>query len=281
VITPENLYDKAKACADFIKSKHKTTPEIAIILGTGLGGLAREIEVETSLPYSDLPDFPLSTVEGHSGRLLLGKLSGKPVVAMQGRFHNYEGYDGIQITYPVRVMKMLGAKTLVASNAAGGLNPTYRKGDLMIIADHINLLGFNPLHGKNDERFGPRFPDMSAPYAPELVELAQKMALERGIRVQTGVYVSVGGPNLETRAEYRMLRGIGADCVGMSTVPEVIVARHMGMPVFAMSCVTDMCLPDALEEAKIEDIIAVASAAEPKLTQLLAAMVGQLGGAAK
>lgn len=277
MITPQDVYDKAKACADFIQSRHKTAPEVAIILGTGLGGLAKEIEVETSLPYSDLPDFPLSTVEGHSGRLLLGKLSGRPVVAMQGRFHFYEGYDGIQITYPVRVMKLLGAKTLVASNAAGGLNPTYRKGDLMIIADHINLLGCNPLMGKNDERFGPRFPDMSAPYDTKLVELGQRLALQKGIRVQTGVYVSVAGPNLETRAEYRMLRAIGADCVGMSTVPEVIAARHMGMPVFAMSCVTDMCLPDALEEAKIEDIIAVAGKAEPKLTQLLAAMVGELG----
>jgi purine-nucleoside phosphorylase len=278
VITPENLHDKAKACADFIRGKHKTAPEVAIILGTGLGGLAREIEVETTLPYNELPDFPLSTVEGHSGRLLLGTLAGKPVVAMQGRFHYYEGYNGIQITYPVRVMKMLGAKTLIGSNAAGGLNPNYRKGDLMIISDHINLLGFNPLIGKNDERLGPRFPDMSAPYCPELLDLGQRLALELGIRAQTGVYVSVAGPNLETRAEYRMLRAMGADCVGMSTVPEVIVARHMGMPVFAVSCVTDMCLPDHLEEAKLEDILAVAGEAEPRLTKLLKGLVGKLGG---
>jgi purine-nucleoside phosphorylase len=274
VITPENLYDRATACADAIRAKHKTVPEAAIILGTGLGGLAREIEVEHSIPYSDLPDFPLSTVESHTGRLLLGKLSGRPVVAMQGRFHYYEGYEPVQITFPVRVLKMLGAKTLYVSNAAGGLNPQYRKGDLMVISDHINLLGFNPLIGKNDERFGPRFPDMSAPYALDMVERAQALALQHGIRVQTGVYVSVAGPNLETRAEYRMLRAIGADCVGMSTVPEVIVARHMGMRVFAVSCVTDMCLPDALEEAKLEDILKVAGEAEPRLTKLLALMVG-------
>ena len=276
MITPENLYDKAKACADAIRKKHATAPEVAIILGTGLGGLAREIEVETSIPYNELPDFPLSTVEGHSGRLLLGKLSGKPVVAMQGRFHSYEGYEGIQITFPVRVMKLLGAKTLVASNAAGGMNPQYRKGDVMIISDHINMLGFNPLRGKNDERFGARFPDMSAPYDPGLVELGQVTARELKLRVQTGVYVSVSGPNLETRAEYRMLRAMGADCVGMSTVPEVIIARHMLMPVFAASVVTDMCLPDHLEEAKLEDILAVASEAEPRLTKLLAAMVGKM-----
>lgn len=276
MLTPENLYDKAKAAADAIRKKHATAPEVAIILGTGLGGLAREIEVETAIPYNELPDFPLSTVEGHSGRLLLGKLAGRPVVAMQGRFHNYEGYNGIEITFPVRVMKLLGAKTLVASNAAGGMNPQYRKGDVMIISDHINLLGFNPLIGKNDERFGPRFPDMSAPYDPKLVELGQDTARELGIRVQTGVYVSVAGPNLETRAEYRMLRLIGADCVGMSTVPEVIVARHMGMPVFAASVVTDMCLPDHLEEAKLEDILKVAGEAEPRLTKLLATMVAKL-----
>lgn len=252
MITPETLYDKAKACADLIRSRHATVPETAIILGTGLGGLAREIQVETSFPYSDLPDFPLSTVEGHSGRLLLGTLAGRPVVAMQGRFHNYEGYDGAEITFPVRVMKLLGARTLVASNAAGGLNPQYRKGDVMIISDHINLLGFNPLIGKNDERFGPRFPDMSAPYEPALVELGQTIARELSIRSQIGVYVAVAGPNLETRAEYRMLRAIGANCVGMSTGLEVIAARHMIMAMFAASVVTDMCLPDALEEAKLE-----------------------------
>lgn len=277
MITPENLYEKAQAAADAIRKKHSTAPEVAIILGTGLGGLAREIEVETSIPYHELPEFPLSTVEGHSGRLLLGKLSGRPVVAMQGRFHAYEGYQGIEITFPVRVMKLLGAKTLVASNAAGGMNPQYRKGDVMIISDHINLQGFNPLIGKNDERFGARFPDMCAPYDPALVELGQVTARELGMRVQTGVYVSVAGPCLETRAEYRMLRAIGADCVGMSTVPEVIVARHMLMPVFAASVVTDMCLPDHLEEAKLEDILAVAGEAEPRLTKLLSAMVAKLG----
>lgn len=276
MITPENLYEKAKAAADAIRAKHGTAPDVGIILGTGLGGLAREIEVKTSIPYSDLPGFPLSTVEGHSGRLLLGTLSGRNVVAMQGRFHSYEGYDGIEITFPVRVMKLLGARSLVASNAAGGMNPTYRKGDVMIISDHINMLGFNPLRGKNDDRFGPRFPDMSAPYDPKLVELGQDTARELKMRVQTGVYIAVAGPCLETRAEYRMLRGMGADCVGMSTVPEVIVARHMGMPCFAASVVTDMCLPDHLEEAKLEDILAVAGEAEPRLTKLLSTMVGKL-----
>jgi purine-nucleoside phosphorylase len=277
VITPETLYDLAAARAAMARRRRAAPPEVAIILGTGLGGLAREIDVEQSIPYSDLPDFPLSTVESHTGRLLLGRLSGRPVVAMQGRFHYYEGYSPAQITYPVRVMKLLGARTLLASNAAGGLNPGYRKGDLMILADHINLLGVNPLMGKNDDRFGPRFPDMSQPYSVRLVETAQSLALGAGLRVQTGVYVAVGGPNLETRAEYRMLRAIGADCVGMSTVPEVIVGRHMGMECFAVSCVTDMCLPDALEEAKLEDILAVAADAEPRLTRLLALVVANVG----
>ena len=276
MITPENLYDKSTACAAFIAKQVKAVPEVAIILGTGLGGLAREMDVEKALEYKDLPDFPLSTVEGHSGRLLVGRLSGRPVVAMQGRFHYYEGYSPVQLTYPVRVMKLLGARTLVASNACGGLNPLFRKGDLMIQTDHINLLGINPLIGKNDERFGPRFPDMSAPYSPRLVERAQAIALANGIRIQSGIYVAMPGPCLETRAEYRMLRWIGADVVGMSTVPEIIVGRHMGMDCFAISCVTDMCLPDALEEAKLEHILAVAAEAEPRLTKLLTLLIGSL-----
>lgn len=276
-LSGENLYEKAHGCADLIAKQVRTRPAVAIILGTGLGGLAKEIDVERSFDYSSLPDFPLSTVESHHGRLLVGRLAGCPVVAMQGRFHYYEGYSPVQITFPVRVMKLLGASTLVASNAAGGMNPSYRKGDLMVISDHINLLGMNPLIGKNDERLGPRFPDMSAAYSPRLVNMAQRIALENSLRIQTGVYVAVAGPNLETRAEYRMLRLIGADCVGMSTVPEVIVGRHMGMECFAVSVVTDLCLPDALEEARIEEILAVAGEAEPRLTRLLGLLVGQLG----
>ncbi len=273
MLTPETQYDCAQACADVIRKKCALKPSLAIILGTGLGGLAREIEVEAEFPYSDLPDFPVSTVESHHGRLLLGTLSGKPIVAMQGRFHLYEGYSPLQISFPVRVMKLLGAQTLICSNACGGVNPLYRQGDLMIVLDHINWQGMNPLIGMNDERFGARFPDMSEPYSRELIAKADEVALRLGIPVQHGVYLALQGPNLETRAEYRMIRGFGADVVGMSTVPEVIVARHMKMKTFAVSVVTDMCLPDALEEAELSKIIATATKAEPKLTQLLAELV--------
>jgi purine-nucleoside phosphorylase len=259
-----------------IRGRTAATPEVAVILGTGLGGLAERIEVETSIPYAEIPHFPLSTVETHSGRLLLGRLGGRPVVAMHGRFHLYEGYTAQQVSFPVRVMRALGAATLVVSNACGGMNPFWTPGDLVLIADHINLLGDNPLIGPNDDALGPRFPDMSSPYAPELQALAVEVALERRITLRRGVYVAVPGPNLETRAEYRMLRHLGADVVGMSTVPEVIVAVHGGMRVIGISIITDACLPDALEPADIGKIIAIARAAEPKLTELVEGVVARM-----
>ena len=268
-----SLYDRVQAAAEVVRGKSALVPEIGIILGTGLGGLAREIVVEAEVPYGEIPGFPLSTVETHAGRLLLGRLGGRPVVAMQGRFHRYEGYDLQQVTFPVRVLHALGARMLIVSNACGGMNPLWGPGDLVLLSDHINLLGDNPLVGPNDERLGPRFPDMSAPYDPGLRALARKAALELGIPLREGVYVAVPGPNLETRAEYRMLRAIGADVVGMSTVPEVIVAGHQGMRTIGISIITDQCLPDALEPADIGRIIATAGRAEPHLTRLIAALV--------
>jgi purine-nucleoside phosphorylase len=244
-------------------------PEVAIVLGTGLGALGEAIAVSTSIDYADVPGFPLSTVESHHGRLLVGTLGGKRVVAMQGRFHRYEGYSLQQVTFPVRVLQGLGARTLVVSNACGGMRPDWRAGDVMLIADHINFLGDSPLIGRNDDSLGPRFPDMSAPYDENLRAQARAVAAERGITLREGVYVAVAGPNLETRAEYRMLRAIGADVVGMSTVPEVIVANHGGMRVLGFSIITDMCLPDSLEPATLEAILAVARGAEPNLTTLV------------
>jgi purine-nucleoside phosphorylase len=270
------LRDRVLGAADAVSARTKLRPEVAIVLGTGLGGLAREIAVEAEIPYGDIPGFPLSTVEAHAGKLLAGRLAGRPVMAMQGRFHRYEGYDLQQVTFPVRVLHALGARTLVVSNACGGMNPLWGPGDLMLLSDHINLLGDNPLTGPNDDRLGPRFPDMSAPYDPELRALARAAALELGIVLREGVYVAVPGPNLETRAEYRMLRAIGADVVGMSTVPEVIVAVHQGMRVVGVSIITDQCLPDALEPADIGRIIATASRAEPKLTRLVTTLLERL-----
>jgi purine-nucleoside phosphorylase len=251
-------------------------PEASLILGTGLGGLAKEIDCQAEISYGDIPGFPVSTVESHAGRLLLGTLGGKRVVAMQGRFHRYEGYSMQQITFPVRVMRALGADTLVVSNACGGMNPLWSAGDLMLIADQINLLGDNPLIGPNDESLGPRFPDMSAPFDPELRELARSVARELKIVLREGVYVAVTGPNLETPAEYRFLRGIGADVVGMSTVPEVIVAVHGGMHVLGVSIITDECFPDALEPADVERIIATAQKAEPDLTRLVTGVLERM-----
>jgi purine-nucleoside phosphorylase len=259
-----------------VRARTKFVPDVAIILGTGLGELADDVAVETQMPYGEIPGFPLSTVESHAGRLLLGTLSGQRVVALQGRFHHYEGYTLQQIAFPVRVLKALGAKTLVVSNACGGMHPLWSPGDLMLIADHINLLGDNPLVGPNDDALGPRFPDLSEPYDAELRALARAVALERGIPLREGVYVAVAGPNLETRAEYRMLRTLGADVVGMSTVPEVITARHMDMRVLGVSIITDQCLPDALEPASVERIIAVARAAEPRLTMLIRGVLERL-----
>lgn len=247
----------------------QAAPDYAVILGTGLGRLAEEIEVEAVLPYTDIPHFPLSTVETHSGKLILGVLAGRRVAVMQGRFHRYEGYSLRQVTFPVRVLRQLGAHTLIVSNVSGGMNPLWKPGDLVVIDDHINLLGDNPLAGPNLDELGPRFPDMSEPYDRGLIGLAESAAIELGIALRRGVYVAVSGPNLETRAEYRMLRTIGADVVGMSTVPEVIVARHMGMRVLGMSIITDACLPDALEPADIDVIIRTANEAEPRLTALI------------
>lgn len=248
-------------------------PEIGIILGTGLGALVNEIEIQHKLMYSNIPNFPISTLEFHSGRLIFGILEGKKVVAMQGRLHYYEGYDMQQITFPVRVMKMLGITKIFVSNASGSLNPDFKTGDLMIIEDHINLIGDNPLIGPNDETLGPRFPDMSEPYSHELIARAEQVALEEKIRLNKGTFVAVAGPNLETRAEYRFLRTIGADAVGMSTVPEVIVARHMDMKVFGISIITDECFPDALAVADIAGIIAAAGTAEPKMTAIISGVV--------
>jgi purine-nucleoside phosphorylase len=271
-----SLFDEVQAAASVVRGRSALVPEVGIILGTGLGGLARQIAVEAEVPYERIPGFPLSTVETHAGKLLLGRLAGRPVVAMQGRFHRYEGYDLRQVTFPVRVLHALGARTLVVSNACGGMNPLWGPGDLVLLSDHINLLGDNPLVGPNDERLGPRFPDMSAPYDPELRALARALALELGIVLREGVYVAVAGPNLETRAEYRMLRTLGADVVGMSTVPEVIVAGHQGMRTVGISIITDQCLPDALEPADIGKIIETAGRAEPQLTRLITALVERL-----
>jgi purine-nucleoside phosphorylase len=268
-----SLYDRVAAAADVIRKRTGLRPEVAIVLGTGLGALTREIEVDAEIPYDRIPGFPLSTVESHSGRLLVGRLAGRPVAAMQGRFHRYEGYDLQQVTFAVRVLHALGAETLVVSNACGGMHPLWAPGDLVVLSDHINLLGDNPLVGPNDDRLGPRFPDMSAPYDPSLRALARAAALELGIVLREGVYVAVPGPNLETRAEYRMLRAIGADVVGMSTVPEVIVAVHEGMRVIGISIITDQCLPDALEPADIGRIIETANRAEPQLTRLVTTVV--------
>lgn len=251
-------------------------PEIGIILGTGLGGLVSEIEVEYQLMYANIPNIPISTLEFHSGKLIFGTLSGKKVVAMQGRLHYYEGYDMKQITFPVRVLKALGISTLLVSNASGAINPNYKKGDLMVIEDHINLQPFNPLIGSNYEELGPRFPDMSQPYSKKLIEAALTIAQQNNITCHKGVYVAVTGPNLETRAEYRYLRIIGADAVGMSTVPEVIVANHSGLPVFAISVLTDECNPDTLQPVSVEEIIKVAMAAEPKMTLILKELIKTL-----
>jgi purine-nucleoside phosphorylase len=270
------LYDDIQRAADAVRAHAAPAPAVGIILGTGLGGLAGEIAVAAAVPYESIPGFPLSTVESHAGRLLLGQLGGKPVVAMQGRFHRYEGYSLAQVTFPVRVLHALGASTLIVSNACGGMQPLWAPGDLVLLADHINLLGDNPLVGPNDERLGPRFPDLSAAYDPGLRALAREVALELRITLREGTYVAVAGPNLETRAEYRMLRAIGADVVGMSTVPEVIVANHEGMRVLGISIITDQCLPDALEPADITRIIDTARRAEPSLTQLIQRVVERM-----
>ena len=270
------LREQIHEAVGFIRTKTDSKPSIGIILGTGLGGLAKEIKKEVAIDYSKIPHFPLSTVESHHGRLLFGTLAGKKVVAMQGRFHMYEGYTLKQVTFPVRVMKFLGVENLLISNAGGALNSLFRKGDVMIMSDHINMLGDNPLIGPNDDTLGPRFPDMSEPYSKELIAIAEQAASDLKIRVQKGVYVAMQGPNLETRAEYRFLRTIGADAVGMSTVPEDIVAVHMSMKVMGMSILTDECFPDTLKPVTLEEVIAVANKAEPKMTAIMKEVVKRM-----
>lgn len=272
----EEFQSKRNEALDHIKKQTGFKPEFLIILGTGLGRLAEEINIEASIPYGDIPHFPVSTVESHEGRLLFGMLSGKKVVAMQGRFHYYEGYSMQQIVFPVRVIHALGVKTMLVSNACGGMNPHYRRGDIMCITDHINLLGDNPLIGPNDDSLGVRFPDMSAPYSPKLIELAEEVALDNRIKMHQGVYIAVPGPMLETRAEYRFLRQIGADVVGMSTVPEVIAAVHMGMENLGISVITDECFPDALKPVVLEDVFEAADMAEPKLTSVMKGVLEKL-----
>lgn len=276
LIPPATYQKHVEDARAFIAQQLSSAPRVGIILGTGLGKLADEITVNQTLDYRDIPHFPVSTVESHSGKLLLGTLADVPVVAMQGRFHLYEGYSAQQVTFPVRVLAQLGVEALVISNAAGGLNPLYRRGDLMLLTDHINLQGSNPLEGPNIDAWGPRFPDMSEPYDVDLRALAEAQALEHGIKLQQGVYVAVTGPNLETKAEYRFLRAIGADVVGMSTVPEVIVARHMDLRCMAISVITDECFPDALEPVSLADVLEAARLAEPSLTALMKAVVTQL-----
>ncbi len=270
------LRARIEEAKEFLRNRTDVRPQVGIILGTGLGGLGNEIKAETNIPYEEIPHFPVSTLETHAGELLFGSLGERKVVAMKGRFHYYEGHSMTEIGLPVRVMKQLGVETLLISNAAGGMNPLFEAGDLMIIEDHINLLGDNPLIGENDDGLGPRFPDMSEPYSRDLIQLAEEVALRERIPVRKGVYVAVAGPNLETRAEYRFLRGIGADAVGMSTVPEVIVAVHSGLRVFAVSVITDSCLPDALEPIDIQAIIRTAREAEPNLTNLMKKVVERL-----
>jgi purine-nucleoside phosphorylase len=270
-----DLFDKIEEAVAFIRTKWTETPKAGIILGTGLGPLVEKIEIAVSIDYGDIPNFPKSTALSHKGRLVCGTLNGLPVVAMEGRIHMYEGYPLKEITLPIRVMKAMGAELLVCSNAVGGLNPYYQKGDIMLIEDQINLMGDNPLIGINDDRLGPRFPDMCEPYCHQLIDRALRIARAEDIVAHKGVLVAVAGPNLETRAEYRFLRMIGSDVVGMSTIPEVIVAVHAGMRVVGFSVVTDMCLADALEPADANEIVKVANEAEPKLTKLVMGVLAE------
>ncbi|HBY57739.1 MAG TPA: purine-nucleoside phosphorylase [Candidatus Atribacteria bacterium] len=271
-----DLKAKIAESVEYIDQKTKIRPKIAIILGTGLGRLAEDIEEKEIIPYSDIPNFPVSTVKSHSGNLVLGKLGNKEVVAMQGRFHYYEGYSLQEVTFPVRVMKKLGADTIIISNAAGGMNRFFKRGDLMLITDHINLFGNNPLIGPNDEELGPRFPDMSEAYNRQLIELALKVAVKEKIKLHQGIYVGLTGPTLETPAEYRFLIKIGADAVGMSTVPEVIVANHMGMKVLGISCITDLAIDGVIVKTSVEEILEAASKAEPIMTKLVKKVIEKI-----
>lgn len=270
------VWEQIQETVRSIRLQIPDSPRIGVILGTGLGGLGEKIDAARPIPYEQIPHFPRSTVEGHKGQLVFGKIAGKPVAVMEGRFHFYEGYSLDQVTYPVRVMRALGAEILIASNAAGGMNPAFAAGDLMVIQDHINLMGVNPLIGPNDERLGTRFPDLSGPYDEKLIRLAEQIGKAAGFRMHRGVYVAISGPNLETRAEYRFLRVIGGDAVGMSTVPEVLVAIHGGMRVLAVSCITDLCIPETLKPTSLEEILRVAKQVEPKLTHLVLKLIEQL-----
>ncbi len=274
--TVEEFRTKRDEALSFIQGETDMRPNYLIILGTGLGHLADEIDVRHTISYADIPHFPVSTVESHAGRLLFGELGGKEIVAMQGRFHYYEGYTMQEIVFPIRVLKANGTDTLIVSNACGGMNPNYKRGDIMLINDHINMLGDNPLIGPNDDELGPRFPDMSEPYTERLIDIAENVALEKAIKMHQGVYLALSGPTLETKAEYRYLRLIGADVVGMSTVPEVIAAVHMSMEVLGISVITDECLPDALEPVNIEDVLEAAGMAEPKMTQVIIGVLEKL-----
>lgn len=267
------MLEKIKEAVAYLSNQTQVVPEIGIILGTGLGGLVNEIEVLEEVSYDKIPHFPVSTVESHSGKLIFGKLGGKQVVAMQGRFHYYEGYDLQQVTFPVRVMNLLGIKQLIVSNASGGVNPDFQVGEVMIINDHIDFFPSNPLVGKNIDELGPRFPDMSEPYDPNMINIALAIAKDKGFRVSTGVYLGLTGPSLETPAEYRMVRVMGADAVGMSTVPEIIVARHMEIPCFAISIITDLGVPGKIKKVSVEDVIAVASKQEPIMTEIIKELV--------
>lgn len=274
--TVKEFRDKRDHALGFIQKQTDARPEYLIILGTGLGHLGKKIDIQDTVSYADIPHFPVSTVESHAGRLIFGMLSGKKVVAMQGRFHYYEGYTMQQIAFPVRVLHALSTGTLIVSNACGGMHPDYRSGDIMLISDHINMLGDNPLIGPNDNTLGPRFPDMSEPYTERLQQVAEQVALDNAVKMHKGVYLALSGPTMETRAEYRFLRMIGADVVGMSTVPEVIAAVHMGMEVMGISAITDECLPDALEPISIEKVLEAAEIAEPKMTKVIMGVLDRL-----
>jgi purine-nucleoside phosphorylase len=268
--------EKIIEAVDFIKSKYKTKPAVGVVLGSGLGNFTAEINVEFEVPYGHIPHFPVSTVEGHSGKLIFGELSGKKVVAMAGRFHYYEGYTTQEVVFPIRVLKFLGIETLLISNAAGGTNTTFQVGDLMIIKDHISMLTLNPLLGKNDESFGPRFPDMSEPYKKYLAKIVKEIAAENNIELKEGIYVGVTGPSFETRAEYKMLGMLGGDAVGMSTVQEVIAAVHVGLPVFAMSVITDIGIRKEENKITHEEVLKAAEDAQPKLTLLFKELIARL-----
>jgi len=274
--TGPRLRAEIDAAVSSLRARTAMVPEVAIILGSGLGALSRSITADATVPYKEIPHFPESTVESHAGELCFGRLAGKLVVAMRGRAHFYEGYTIQQVAFPVRVMRALGARTLIVSNAVGGMNPMLEAGSLFLTVDHINLMGVNPLIGPNDDHLGPRFPDMSEPYDRELIALTERVAREERIPLAKGVFVGVAGPNLETRAEYRFLRAIGGDVVGMSLIPENLVAVHSGMRCLALSVVTDMCLPDALHAASIENILQIAAQAEPSLTRLIERVVSEL-----